>query len=72
VAEALLHGLAHYRAGRQTEALWWWQFSYLSHWGSQAATTLRALQSVVAHDRLDATGSSTAVAAAAADEAVAG
>jgi hypothetical protein len=70
VAEALLHGLAHYRAGRQTEALWWWQFSYLSHWGSQAATTLRALQSVIAHDRLDAAGASTAMAAAAVDEAV--
>jgi hypothetical protein len=67
VAAALLHGLAHYEAGRQTEALWWWQFSYLSHWGSQAATTLRALQSVVAHDRLDADGTSTASAAAEAD-----
>jgi uncharacterized protein DUF5063 len=67
VAAALLHGLAHYKAGRQIEALWWWQFSYLSHWGSQAATTLRALQSVVAHDRLDAAGSSTAAAAAAAE-----
>ncbi len=59
VASALLHGLAHYRAGRQTEALWWWQFSYLSHWGSLAATTLRALQSVVAHDRLDSEAKST-------------
>jgi Domain of unknown function (DUF5063) len=71
VASALLHGLAHYKAGRQTEALWWWQFSYLSHWGSQAATTLRALQSVVAHDRLDAAGASTAAAMASAEEAVA-
>jgi hypothetical protein len=70
VASALLHGLAHYEAGRQTEALWWWQFSYLSHWGSQAATTLRALQSVVAHDRLDADGRPTATVAAAVDSAV--
>jgi hypothetical protein len=54
VAANLLHGLQHYKAGRQTEALWWWQFSYLSHWGSLASTTLRALQSVIAHDRLDA------------------
>ncbi len=53
VASALLHGLAHWEAGREDEALWWWQFSYISSWGSQAATTLRALQSVVA-DRLDA------------------
>jgi len=75
VALALLHGLAHYKAGRHDEALWWWQFSYLSHWGSQAATTLRALQSVVAHDRLDAAGSPTEVSASAADlaaEAVSG
>jgi hypothetical protein len=69
VAAALLHGLAHYEAGRQTEALWWWQFSYLSHWGSQAATTLRALQSVVAHDRLDAEAKSTYLVATAAERA---
>jgi hypothetical protein len=70
VAAALLHGLAHYEAGRQTEALWWWQYSYLSHWGSQAATTLRALQSVVAHDRLDAEAKSTDLVATAAERAV--
>ena len=55
VAANLLHGLQHYKAGRESEALWWWQFSYLSHWGSHASQTLRALQSVIAHDRLDAT-----------------
>ncbi|MER6052906.1 DUF5063 domain-containing protein [Streptomyces sp. BHT-5-2] len=49
----LRHGLAHYRAGRVTEALWWWQFSYLSNWGPTASATLRALQSLVAHVRLD-------------------
>jgi len=54
VAADLLHGLQHYRAGHPMEALWWWQFSYLSHWGSHASTTLRALQSVVTHVRLDA------------------
>ena len=54
VAANLLHGLQHYKAGRESEALWWWQFSYLSHWGSHASQTLRALQSVIAHDRLDA------------------
>src|SRR4051812_32344318 len=49
----LRHGMAHYRAGRITEALWWWQFSYFSNWGTTASATLRALQSVVAHVRLN-------------------
>ncbi|GAU67875.1 hypothetical protein SSP35_05_04420 [Streptomyces sp. NBRC 110611] len=49
----LRHGLAHYRAGRVVEALWWWQFSYLSNWGPTASAALRALQSLVAHVRLD-------------------
>ena len=50
----LVHGLLHYRAGRSVEALWWWQFSYLSNWGSTATAVLRALHSVVSHVRLDA------------------
>jgi hypothetical protein len=54
IATALAHGLRHYRAGRVSEALWWWQFSYVSSWGNDASAVLRALQSVVAHDRLDA------------------
>ncbi|WP_328769930.1 DUF5063 domain-containing protein [Streptomyces sp. NBC_00286] len=49
----LRHGMAHYKAGRTTEALWWWQFSYFSNWGSTASATLRALQSLVAHVRLN-------------------
>jgi Domain of unknown function (DUF5063) len=49
----LRHGMAHYRAGRTSEALWWWQFSYLSNWGPTASAALRALQSLVAHVRLD-------------------
>ncbi|MET9529777.1 MULTISPECIES: DUF5063 domain-containing protein [unclassified Streptomyces] len=49
----LRHGMAHYRAGRTTEAMWWWQFSYFSNWGSTASAALRALQSLVAHVRLD-------------------
>ncbi|MEO3752663.1 DUF5063 domain-containing protein [Streptomyces sp. B6B3] len=49
----LRHGMAHYREGRVTEALWWWQFSYLTNWGPTASATLRALQSLVAHVRLD-------------------
>ena len=53
VMSDLLHGLQHYRAGRSTEALWWWQFSYLSNWGGVASSVLRALHSVVSHVRLD-------------------
>jgi hypothetical protein len=54
IASALAHGLQHYRAGQVSEALWWWQFSYVSSWGTEASGVLRALQSVVSHDRLDA------------------
>ncbi|MGW2225593.1 DUF5063 domain-containing protein [Streptomyces formicae] len=53
VVADLSHGLAHYRAGRTVEALWWWQFSYFSNWGSTASAALRALQSLVAHVRLN-------------------
>lgn len=56
IASSVAHGLRHYRAGRADEALWWWQFSYVSSWGGEASAVLRALQSVVAHDRLDSTG----------------
>lgn len=51
----LAHGLVHYRDGRTDEALWWWQFSYLSSWGTTAGSVLRALVSVVSHSRLDGT-----------------
>jgi hypothetical protein len=54
IATALAHGLRHFKAGRVDEALWWWQFSYVASWGNEASSALRALQSVVAHDRLDA------------------
>lgn len=50
----LAHGLRHYDAGATDEALWWWQFSYLSSWGDHALSAQRALLSVVAHQRLDA------------------
>jgi hypothetical protein len=53
IASALVHGLKHHKAGRIDEALWWWQFSYLSSWGAEAGAVLRALHSVVAHARLD-------------------
>ncbi|MFJ7152322.1 DUF5063 domain-containing protein [Streptomyces sp. NPDC100445] len=49
----LRHGMVHYRAGRTTEALWWWQFSYFSNWGPMASAVLRALQSVLIHVRLN-------------------
>ncbi len=48
----LAHGLTHYRAGRTLEALWWWQFSYLTDWGPAASAAVRALQSIVARSRL--------------------
>lgn len=54
IAAALAHGMRHYRDGRVAEALWWWQFSYVATWGTEASAVLRALQSVVSHDRLDA------------------
>jgi hypothetical protein len=53
VVTELGHGLGHYRAGRVAEALWWWQSSYFSNWGSSASGVLRALQSLVRHVRLD-------------------
>jgi hypothetical protein len=54
IAVDLVHGLRHVEEGRPTEGLWWWQFSYLSSWGERAASTLRVLQLVIAHLRLDA------------------
>lgn len=53
IATDLANGLRHYRAGNVNEALWWWQYSYVANWGNMASAALRALQSVVAHDRLD-------------------
>jgi len=54
IATDLENGLRHYRSGDVAEALWWWQFSYVSSWGNLAGAALNALLSVVAHDRLDA------------------
>ena len=66
IASDLENGLRHYRAGDIDEALWWWQFSYVSSWGNLAGVALNALLSVVAHDRLDVefTGELDQVAAA--------
>src|SRR3954468_17020358 len=57
IATDLENGLRHYRLGNVYEALWWWQFSYVSSWGNLAGAALNALVSVVAHDRLDADAS---------------
>ena len=53
IATALANGLRHFRAGNVAEALWWWQFSYVASWCNDASGALRALQSIVSHDRLD-------------------
>ncbi|MCC2314370.1 DUF5063 domain-containing protein [Cellulomonas xiejunii] len=53
IVGALTQGLAHHERGHVLEALWWWQFSYLSDWGERAASTLRAIQTILAHVRLD-------------------
>ena len=53
IAADLIHGLQHYEAGRSSEALWWWQYSYVNHWGLHGGAALRALHAVVAHARLD-------------------
>ena len=52
-AGALAQGLRHFEAGQVLEALWWWQFSYLSNWGERASSVLRVLQVMLAHLRLD-------------------
>ncbi|MGA8211514.1 MAG: DUF5063 domain-containing protein [Nocardioidaceae bacterium] len=67
IAASLAHGLRHHLDGRIDEALWWWQFSYVSTWGTEASAVLRALQSIVSHDRLDAEFESEADQVAAAD-----
>jgi hypothetical protein len=64
IATDLETGLRHFRRGDVDEALWWWQFSYVSSWGNLAGTALNALLSVVAHDRLDNDLPDTAVVAA--------
>ena len=53
IATDIANGLRHFRAGDIEEALWWWQYSYLASWGSNACGVLNALHSIVAHSRLD-------------------
>jgi hypothetical protein len=66
IAADLENGLRHFRNGDTAEALWWWQFSYVSNWGNLAGAVLNALLSIVTHDRLDVefTGESDEIAAA--------
>jgi hypothetical protein len=66
IAADLENGLRHFSLGNTAEALWWWQFSYVSSWGNLAGALLNALLSVVTHDRLDVeyTGELDRVAAA--------
>ncbi|QIG46141.1 DUF5063 domain-containing protein [Nocardioides anomalus] len=68
IASDLETGLRHYRSGDVAEALWWWQFSYVSSWGNLAGTALNALLSVLAHDRLDQDFATDAEDLAAAEE----
>ena len=68
IATDLENGLRHYRQGDVGEALWWWQFSYVSSWGNLAGCVLNALLSVVSHDRLDAEFTGEAEDLAAVDE----
>ena len=53
IAIDLDNGLRHYKLGNVSEALWWWQFSYVNNWGNLAGAALNALLTVVAHDRFD-------------------
>jgi hypothetical protein len=53
IAGSLAQGLRHHQAGQVIEALWWWQYSYLSSWGDRGSSVLRVLQTVLAHLRLD-------------------
>ncbi|HUY52493.1 MAG TPA: DUF5063 domain-containing protein [Streptosporangiaceae bacterium] len=61
VAADLIHGLQHYEAGRSLEALWWWQYSYVNHWGTHGSAALRALHAVLAHAMLDVAEEATQV-----------
>jgi hypothetical protein len=72
IATDVANGLRHFRHGDVAEALWWWQFSYVSSWGVSASTALRALHSIVTHSRLDTDDEVDAEQVAAADEMLAG
>ncbi|WP_227465847.1 DUF5063 domain-containing protein [Nocardioides dongkuii] len=72
IASDVANGLRHFRHGHVNEALWWWQFSYVSSWGTSATAALSALHSIVTHSRLDADDDLDAEQVAAADEMLGG
>lgn len=72
IAGDLENGMRHFRLGNSMEALWWWQFSYVSSWGQLATAALHALWSVVQHARLDVEGTDESEALAVADEILGG
>jgi hypothetical protein len=51
ITSDLVHGLIHYQEDRIVEAVWWWQFSFLTSWGPAMAASLRAVTAVVSHAR---------------------
>ena len=53
IATDLANGLKHFRAGNLDEALWWWQYAYLSSWGEDLLNAHAALRSMISHIRLD-------------------
>lgn len=63
VMAGLAHGLRHFQSGQFDEALWWWQFSYVSSWADPAFEACRALQSILSHLRLDVDNDVAAAAA---------
>lgn len=54
IAADVGYGWSHFSDGRIVEALWWWQFSYLSAWGERCASAIRVLHGLLSHVRLDA------------------
>lgn len=53
VAQCVSQGLVHHQADHVSEALWWWQYSYLQVWGDRAASALRVVITLLGHLRLD-------------------
>lgn len=53
IAQSLSQGLVHHDADQISEALWWWQFSYLQVWGDRAASALRVVITLLTHLRMD-------------------
>jgi len=52
IADSLEHGLDCYHKGDLTYALWWWQYSCLTHWGERCLAAARTLSLLVSHLRV--------------------